>query len=419
MSSKNDVGDSVASDPTQRPLSPPGGSSDGEGGERTAREKLRKTSIAGLAQSAKSGVGSSAKHPLSESTNADEQSFENGLRGRPSKKRSFEDLQKDDSNNTTENGTAGPPLPKSGHHKRMRSRDVTDNEHIQGIGKIDDVTSPVVEEDSLEAQKSPGGPGVIVEAPVSSEGTGSTQDTIQQANVPDKEESEGQKDQSQEKPAVLTSKTSSGFGNTSSASPFGGVQKQSSSAVSTTESANLATNQATSTSAFASSGLSAFASSEKSPFGAAATAGSSGSSGFGGGKSGGFGSSTGFGSTPGGFGSASSFASKTTSGFGGGAGFGSSSGFGSSGTGGSAFGGRTLGGLSSFAGPAGGVAKFGKAKPIGGSRDDDENESENDEDNEDAGNEEEGAQQDRRFTEQEGMIDLLSLVTHEMLILSS
>ena len=85
------------------------GSSDGEGPEKTTRERLKKTSIAGLSQHSKSASGGAVgDHPLSESITTEalpEPTTENGgLRGRPSKKRSFEDLQQDEHAGPTENG---------------------------------------------------------------------------------------------------------------------------------------------------------------------------------------------------------------------------------------------------------------------------------------------------------------------------
>jgi len=143
-----------------RDQSPQPGSSDGEGGERSAREKLKKTSIAGLVQKVKE---TQAEDPgVVVQIESSDPPTENGSRGRPSKKRSFEDLQHDDSGLGVENG--GPPLPKKGQHKRMRSREVTGEDDIQALDK-EDVTSPVQEESGIEAEKSPGGPGILVEAP--------------------------------------------------------------------------------------------------------------------------------------------------------------------------------------------------------------------------------------------------------------
>ena len=144
------------------------GSSDGEGGERTAREKLKKTSIAGLSQYSKVGKAA-GEHPLGEVTNADTLSDvqpENGqARGRPSKKRSFDDLQNEETGTGIENG--GPPVPKKGAlHKRMRSRELSgDDEEAQSLDQNEDMASPVQEEKDAEAQQTPGGPGVLVSAP--------------------------------------------------------------------------------------------------------------------------------------------------------------------------------------------------------------------------------------------------------------
>src|SRR4051794_8286732 len=93
----------------RRDRSPQAGSSDGEGGERSAREKLKKTSIAGLGQKVKEAHGEDLADNDILLTESSDPPTENGSRGRPSKKRSFEDLQNDESALGVENG--GPPLP--------------------------------------------------------------------------------------------------------------------------------------------------------------------------------------------------------------------------------------------------------------------------------------------------------------------
>ncbi|EXJ90515.1 hypothetical protein A1O1_03618 [Capronia coronata CBS 617.96] len=391
---------------------PPEGSSDGEGGERTAREKLKKTSIAGLAQSSKSKSGeadTTTAHPLSESTNADalpEMHTEDGFRGRPSKKRSFEDLQTEDPAAGVENG--GPPLPKKGLHKRMRSREISGDDPVQGLEKLEDIASPVQEESDTDAQKSPGGPGVLVAAPQKEEEDSAADDTnTKDTKVGSDHETDGSavaaKDETssttkttttseepQSKPAVPPS---SGFANFAAASPFSNFKPTQSPAKETATFSS--TGKSTSTSAFASSGLSAFASSEKSPFG---TVGSTAKS------SGGFGGVSGgqsaFGSSSAGLGGASPFATKPVSGFGSAGGFGSASVFGS---GGSGFGAPKPfgGGLSSFAGPAGAASSFGKAKPFGTANQDEEEGSEDGGDDEEKKEGDEDAQQDPRFKQQE------------------
>ncbi|KAL2429947.1 hypothetical protein ABEF95_013403 [Exophiala dermatitidis] len=369
---------------------PADGSSDGEGGERTAREKLKKTSIAGLVQSSETKAGTT-----SESVNAEsvaETHREDTSRGRPSKKRSFEDLQTEDAGAGLENG--GPPVPKKGLHKRMRSREVSGSDDVAGIEKLEDIASPVREETDAEAKQSPGGPGVLVDATEKGQEPKATETDAQDvtaktesgavdaaaeksdASEPTKTSSSADKSQAQAKIPL-----SSAFANTSTASPFSHVKSPS------RETATLSSpGKSTSTSAFASSGLSAFASSEKSPFGAVGSTAKA---------SGGFGGSagpSGFGSSSGGFGSASPFATKPASGFGSGGVFGG------------VFGGAKpfgSGGVSSFAGPAGSASSFGKAKPIGTANNDDEEGSDNGEDNDEKPETEEDVQQDPRFKQQE------------------
>ena len=400
---------------------PTGGSSDGEGGERSARERLKKTSIAGLSQHSKSGAGGAVgDHPLAESITAGDltdPSVEDGAgRERPSKKRSFEDLQNDEQVGPTENGSIAEADSRRSHHKRMRSRDVSGG-NGQEIGKFDEPTSPVREESDDEG---PGGAGILV-------GSQTKADTKAQRSLEDKileeedttneptigvapetglpsvsvQESRQAGSTESQKDKEATNIPTSGFANISSASPFGTAKSPTSTSK---ESATTSAEPAgTSTTAFKSSGLSAFASSEKSPFGASSTTQSSG--GFGGGGSGfgggsvpafGGGKPSGFGSGSTGFGGTSSFGTKST------AGFGSTSGFGSTG----AFGGaapRPFGAaVSSFAGPAGGAGTFGKAKPFGAKDQDEDDDDKSDEEHEN-GQEDTDEKPDSRFHRQTGL----------------
>lgn len=406
MSSENDAERSVQNlehDEDIRNQTSQDGSSDGEGGERSAREKLKKTSIAGLAQqSSRSKAADGGAHPLSESVNAEstpDAQVETGSRGRPSKKRSFEDLQTEDPGAGVENG--GPPLPKKGLHKRMRSREVSGDAPVQGLEKREDVASPVQEESDVDARQSPGGPGVLVAAPrdqeegskASAAGTGPEDENIAADAKPDASNTVKPAATSEEQPSKTQVPASSGFANASTASPFSSFKSPKLPGKETETISSTA--KTTSTSAFASSGLSAFASSEKSPFGSVGSTAKT-SGGFGG-----VGGQSGFGSSSASLGP-SPFATKPVSGFGSGSGFGSASGFGG---GSSAFGApKPFGsGLSSFAGPAGGASSFGKPKPFGTSTRDDEEEegSENGDDDDDKEKSEESAQQDPRFKQQE------------------
>lgn len=382
------------------------GSSDGEG-EKATRERLKKTSIAGLAQ--KSSDNSSEAHPLSQSMTMDTDQVDvaNGSRGRPAKKRSFEDLTRGESTVEETIETSEQPLPKSGHHKRMRSRDVASGEHI--IGKFEsDIASPLHEESDLEAQKSPGGPGVLIDAPLD-EGLGKSETdqpvtSVESAPADLTTDSALNVDRSSPNPQL---KPTSGFANTSSTSPFGSFAQVKPASAAAEERASDRT-KSTSPSAFASSGLSAFSSSEKSPFGIAA---SKPSGGFGGASSAGtFGSS----SSSGAFGkpqTMSPFASNQPSGFGSGGGFGLASGFGSA----TGFGvSKPFGsGISSFAGSSGTPGKFGTGKPFGPTKDDDEEGSDNDGDDSDEQKADDGTQQDSRFHEQDGKFGIVpSLKRH-------
>ena len=405
----------TSEDTSIRDNSPPGDSSDGDGSEKTTRERLKKTSIAGLQQHSKaSGGGAIGDHPLAESITIDQVDTpsENGngnLRGRPSKKRSFEDLQK--SEHLTENG--GPPDPQRSYHKRMRSRDV-DHGDNQEIGKLENIGSPVQEESDDDAHDAPGGPGVLVDADSQTDLNAQTtkdkkteekileeEDTTNEPTIGTTAEPIATAGASLQSPDIkldsaaeqTTLSTTSGFANASSASPFGNVNSSTKSA-SGPQVEERDAPITTSSSAFASSGLSAFASSEKSPFGASGTTKPSG--GFGSGAGGGFGAppKAGFGSGGGGFGSATGFGSRP-SGFGGNTGFGPTGGFGG-GQASKAFG----AGISSFASGKG-PSTFGKPKQFGVKSDDESEDGAGDDGEEKVGDD--GDQkQDTRFHEQHG-----------------
>ena len=412
---------------------PTGASSDGEGAERTAREKLKKTSIAGLSQFSKtSSVDPTGDHPLSESMTTDDVPVENGsLRGRPSKKRSFEDLQKDEQPGLVENGSIGGPDPKRSTHKRMRSRDISEG-NKQERGKFGEPGSPVQEESDDEG---PGGAGVLVDSQTITDSNAQqdlddkiveddavklpTTDTKSETALATTSAQQPSNPNSSEKSSATKESTlspSSGFANASSASPFGAVKSPSSTSTSTDPIKPSTEPAPTSNSAFASSGLSAFAS-EKSPFGASATSQSTGGfggggSGFGAGTSSGFGGGkpSGFGSGSTGFGGTSTFGSKPSSGFGGTTGLGSSGGFG----GGAApkpFGAT----ISSFAGPVTGASTFAKAKPFGSKEKEDEQDESSVNGDEDK-QEDDDEKPDSRFHRQTGSLNVLTCPTCFVLI---
>lgn len=396
-----------------REQTPPSIGSDGEGGERTARERLKKTSIAGLHQHLEASSGVMADEQTTVDATSDDittdQTAENGaIRGRPSKKRSFEDLQKDEQG-PTENGSASVPDPKRSSHKRMRSRDVQHGS--DEYGRLEEMGSPVQEETGDDARLSPGGPGVLVDAPSKEQLDKQAQqerllreDTTNEPLVGGGAEPMSLPSTAFQHPQQSSEEQklqpSSGFANTSSASPFGAVKSPQ---AATSSPPPPAEPVATSSSAFASSGLSAFASADKSPFGATNSKpsggfGSASTGGFGGTSSGGFGGlsapAKGFGSTSTGFGGVSPFAT-SSSGFGGASTFGSSTGFGGV-VAPKSFG----GGISTFASSSASSNTFTKAKPFGTKDEEDEDGSDDGED-EDKQDDPEEEHQDSRFHEQE------------------
>lgn len=351
---------------------------------RDTRERLKKTSIAGLSQ--KSHAHDALPNDLSRSdasitdTTAE---VSNGVRGRPAKKRSFEDLAKDDADAEGATAIGQPPLPKSGHHKRMRSRDVNSGDQTQAYAKIGgDTNDTLHEETDVDPDSTPGGPGVLVDAPSQEE---------MEADATHKPQSQATKAAEDTNTTTSDSTTrippTSGFANTSTTSAFA-------SAKSPEKAKSPEPTTATSTSAFPSSGLSAFASSDKSPFGAAAGAKSP--LGTGGGFSGP--STGGFGSTKTGFGGSGGFGATSTSTFGASSGaFGAPKPFGGT----SAFGApKPFGATSSF---GGGSSTFGSAKPFtsGTKEADDEDEGDNDADEDAASTTKDDAEQDPRFREQQ------------------
>lgn len=365
----------------QQPSSPAGSASSRE--ERNARERLKKASITGLSQKAQDTDIATATNSTLQPDFADQGStINNGIRGRPAKKRSFEDLAKDDADPDAAGGVAQPPLPKSGHHKRMRSRDMASGDHSQAYSKSQgDRNETSHEETGIDAQKSPGGPGVIVDVPSQEE-----MEEGSAASAPDR------MTVSQEPTSTVPQSTSisaptSGFANASTASPFGQTNS------STKQKSPEDNSTLTSNSAFASSGLSAFASSNKSPFDAA---GSKSPSGFGSGQG-----SSGFGSSKGGFGGSTGFPSTGTSSFGGGGG--GSSAFGTPRAFGGGFGAPKPFGASTGFGGSSGPSKFGTGKAFASStKDEEEEEGGEEEDEADSSVANDDAKQDPRFHDQHG-----------------
>lgn len=366
----------VADQLPAQPSSPAGSTSSKE--EKNTREKLKKTSIAGLKQHITDAEpmptdGPSVRPELIDPANDALNS--NGTRGRPAKKRSFEDLAKDDAAVDAADNSALPPEPKGGHHKRMRSREIAANENAQTYSKMEgDKTETVQEETDMDAQISPGGPGVLVNAPSQEEME--QDEAAQAARQPGETETTSiQRDETLPTEDQSSSKTpaTSGFANTSTSSPFGQAKSPA------TETSASEPKKVTSPSAFASSGLSAFATTEKSPFGAVASSKSPG--GFGGGQP-----LSGFGSSKGGFGS--------SSGFGGSSSFGLAKGFGS-----------TFGAPKPFGTGGPGSGGFGTGKPFTSAAEkDEEEEGDKEEDEDPASAAKEDTVQDPRFREQQGKL---------------
>lgn len=413
-------------------LSGEGTDDDGEG-EKPVREKLKKTSIDTMSRSKHAESVTSPVDPRSAADLAESSAPINPTRGRPTRKRSFDDVQAEDATGD-DDGSSEQPLS---NHKRMRSREITNGEVLGGSsGDQDAATKEVKEILNAEPQTTSDDPlsRPATPPPTANERINSTvfsplkkrhhdevdRDERKSENSDDsyvhvgaedaladngpvdsKTEGKGEPEKKRtrdiatgELPAATETKKFD-FGNTSSISPFGAAPVKESQAAEPE-----AKERATSPSAFASSGISAFASSASSPFGTLGTS-SSKSSGFGGGaatangKSGfGFGGSS---STPSPFtaSSAGVFSGLPSSNSGGS--FASATGFG---------GVRPLGGgLSSFASPAnsGGIigASAGPVKAFGAPAAEDEEE---DEEEGSADSDPEGAEEkpkEKRFTEQE------------------
>lgn len=169
-----------------------GDASDGDGAERPVREKLKKTSIASLAQYTNSRTNPTLHSDELPSTqeNQGEQAdlgsdAATAARGRPARKRSFDDLQKEDTQSTVAASQLGGTAEKGSHHKRMRSRDTSGSEELAANGQArtdpleyhdeedgDEKEEEEEEEESdIDARRSPGGPGVLVEPPAMKEST--------------------------------------------------------------------------------------------------------------------------------------------------------------------------------------------------------------------------------------------------------
>lgn len=173
--------------PESQPLTsnqrdPVGEVSDGDGGEAPVREKLKKTSIASLAQYTNSRTNTALQaddlptraDTQAEQTDTISNEASGATRGRPARKRSFDDLQNEDTQSTLGSSEVGGTAEKGSHHKRMRSRDASDGEGIisNGQPRTELLENHDEEEESdIDARRSPGGAGVLVEPPAMTEST--------------------------------------------------------------------------------------------------------------------------------------------------------------------------------------------------------------------------------------------------------
>lgn len=129
--------------------------SDNDAGERPVREKLKKTSIAGLPKhpipaaeskdetsEGKPAMGTQPLTPALQGTAPGSHMGEQ--RGRPARKRSFEDLRADDPASDKEAENRDNLSTSEKTHKRMRSRDVNPAQHLSmdaSIAKDNDSAS--------------------------------------------------------------------------------------------------------------------------------------------------------------------------------------------------------------------------------------------------------------------------------------
>lgn len=160
-----------------RTASPLSGVSDNDGTEKPVREKLKKTSIAGLSAHVKKDKDQVNADNVSADSSAEEEDISpedtmltdttSPLRGRPARKRSFDDLQ-NETITSIDTVTQDDPTQAEGTHKRMRSRDMTSTKMTTMNGRVDkDQVEPLAEEEhNVEPEKSPDSAGPMVEAPL-------------------------------------------------------------------------------------------------------------------------------------------------------------------------------------------------------------------------------------------------------------
>ena len=137
------------------------------------REKLKKTSIASLAQytNSKTNQALQSEDLRITTEHQGEQAevssdAESAARGRPARKRSFDDLRNEDTQSTVAASQLGKVAEKGSYHKRMRSRDVSGGEDLVSNGQLrtETLEHHDEEENDVDARQSPGGPGVLAES---------------------------------------------------------------------------------------------------------------------------------------------------------------------------------------------------------------------------------------------------------------
>lgn len=157
---------------TSRPNSPLSAGSDNDGSEKPVRERLKKASIGGLSAHVKPTEDKGKSEEIAAESPAEEEKEDiiltestPSLRGRPTRKRSFDDLQNEST--TSIDAPAHDDTSSAGiHHKRMRSRDISGKTAgTNGKTQKEQVAALTEEEDDEEAEDSPGGAGIMVEAP--------------------------------------------------------------------------------------------------------------------------------------------------------------------------------------------------------------------------------------------------------------
>ena len=436
-----------------------GEATDDDSGERPVREKLKNTTIDALSQSSQPMPSAGVSTVMT----AQEENPETPMpgqssRGRPLRKRSFDDLQHED----TSGATAGSLQKQHSYHKRFRSREINDaarsdepnDLRLHDDEDIIDPAAPLAIDDPIPRPTTPPPDEAAANEQASSAILSPlkkrTHDELDRDLEPRRGTSNGSEDSyihvtaeeapGENDPSNMTSMAKGepekkrtrdrlqgntetnnpagphtmtfGFSDTSAISPFGSALPKKDQEIihPSVELAEKATTDAkgTSPSAFASSGMSAFARSESSPFGSLgstskpsgfASSSTNGKSGFGFGSSTTESQSSPFASA--GIGGIAGLSSTSTSAFGGSklsGGFGS--GFASA---------KPLGGgLSSFASPASSSGiiggSSGPVKAFGAptkEEEDDDEEGSGDSDPESAADE---RPKDKKFVEQDGKL---------------